>query len=204
MSVIAATTKLESINIMMAAIGESPINTLQGTLPVDAQLAIDTLHEQDKAVQSEGWSFNTEIDVTLTRHPVEKTIALPTDIIRIDPNIHQHPTVDAIQRGLKMYDRLNHTFEFEDDLICTAVYFREFEEIPEPARNYITIKAARIFIDRLVGDNALRGYTEQDETRARAVLLETDLANADHNLLRGDPSLTNVFDTYSPANVLIR
>ena len=44
MSVIAATTKLESINIMMAAIGESPINTLQGTLPVDAQLAIDTLH----------------------------------------------------------------------------------------------------------------------------------------------------------------
>ena len=188
MSVIAATTKLESINIMMAAIGESPINTLQGTLPVDAQLAIDTLHEQDKAVQSEGWSFNTEIDVTLTRHPVEKTIALPTDILRIDPNIHQHPTVDAIQRGLKLYDRINHTFEFEDDLICTAVYFREFEEIPEPARNYITIKAARIFIDRLVGDNALRGYTEQDETRARAVLLETDLANADHNILRGDPS----------------
>ena len=37
---------------MMAAIGESPINTLTGTLPVDAQLAIDTLHEQDKAVQS--------------------------------------------------------------------------------------------------------------------------------------------------------
>ena len=34
--------------------------------------------------------------------------------------------------------------------------------------------------------------------------METDLANADHNILRGDPSLTNVFDTYSPANVLIR
>ena len=103
-----------------------------------------------------------------------------------------------------MYDRLNNTFEFDDDLICTIVYFRSFEEIPEPARNYITIKAARVFIDRLVGDAGLRGYTQQDETRARAVLLETDLANADHNILRGDPSLTNVFSTYSPANALIR
>ena len=203
MSVIAATTKLQSINTMMAAIGESPINTLTGTLPVDAQLAIDTLDEQDKAVQSEGWSFNTEINVILTRDTFKK-VALPTDVLRVDPNIHQHPSIDAIQRGLKMYDRLYHTFEFDADLECTVVYFREFDEIPEPARNYITMRAARIFIDRLVGDNALRGYTQQDESRARAVLLETDLANADHNILRGDPSLTSVFDTYSPANVLIR
>jgi|TARA_Y100000114_G_scaffold140831_1_gene146079 hypothetical protein len=200
---VAATTRLESINIMMAAIGESPINTLQGVLPVDAQIAIDTLHEQDKMVQSEGWSFNTEIDVTLTRDNFKK-IALPADVLRVDPNIHQHPTIDAIQRGVQMYDRLNNTFDFENDLICTIVYFRDFVEIPEPARNYITIKAARVFIDRLVGDAGLRGYTERDETRARAILLETDLSNADHNILRGDPSLTNVFDTYSPANALIR
>lgn len=203
MSTVAATTKLESVNIMMAAIGESPINTLSGTLPVDAQLAQDTLHEQNKMVQSEGWSFNTEIDVTLTRDNFKK-VALPTDVLRVDPNIHQHPSIDAIQRGLKMYDRLNKTFDFDADLICTIVYFREFDEIPEPARNYITVKSARIFIDRLVGDAGLRGYTQQDEARARAILLETDLANADHNLLRGDPSLTNVFDTYSPANALIR
>tara|TARA_A100001035_G_scaffold253029_1_gene225931 strand:- start:15060 stop:15668 length:609 start_codon:yes stop_codon:yes gene_type:complete len=200
---VAATTRLESINIMMAAIGESPINTLTGTLPVDAQLAIDTLHEQEKAVQNEGWSFNTEIDVTLVRNNINE-IVLSQDVLRVDPNIHQHPTVDAIQRGLRMYDRLNNTFVFDTDLICTIVYFRDFIEIPEPARNYITKKAARIFIDRLVGDASLRGFTQQDETRARAVLLETDLANADHNILRGDPSLTNVFDTYSPANALIR
>ena len=200
---VAATTKLESVNIMMAAIGESPINTLQGVLPVDAQIAIDTLHEQDKMVQSEGWSFNTEIDVTLTRDNVKK-IALPVDVLRVDANIHQHPSVDPIQRGVQMYDRLNNTFEFDEDLICTIVYFRAFEEIPEPARGYITIKAARVFIDRLVGDAGLRGYTQQDETRARSILLETDLANADHNILRGDPSLTSVFSTYSPSNALIR
>tara|TARA_Y100000114_G_scaffold146179_1_gene156610 strand:- start:1902 stop:2513 length:612 start_codon:yes stop_codon:yes gene_type:complete len=201
---IAATSELESVNIMLAAIGESPINTLTGLLPVDARLAQSTLAEVNKGVQSEGWSFNTEIDVTFTKDSTTKEIAIATDILRIDPNIHQHPSVDAIQRGLKMYDRLNNTYEFDEDLICTVVYFRPFTEIPEPARYYITIKAARIFVDRLVSDQGLRTFTEQDELRARSVLMETDLANADHNILRGDPSLTSVFDTYSPANALIR
>tara|TARA_E500000318_G_C3530896_1_gene200466 strand:- start:177 stop:788 length:612 start_codon:yes stop_codon:yes gene_type:complete len=200
----AATTELESINIMLAAIGESPINSLTGTLPVDARLAQSTLTEVNKEVQSEGWSFNTEIDVTQSRDPATKQIALSTDTLRIDPNIHQHPTIDAIQRGLKLYDRLNNKYEFTEDLICTVVYFRTFDEIPEPARRYITIKAARIFVDRLVSDDGLRTYTQQDEIRARAILMETDLANGDHNLLRGDPSLTSVFDTYSPSNALIR
>ena len=200
---VAATTELESVNIMLAAIGEAPINSLTGTLPVDAVTAQSTLAEVNKEVQSEGWSFNTEIDVTLTRDG-SNHVNLSNDILRVDPNIHQHPTIDAIQRALKLYDRLNNKYEFDEDLICTVVYFRAFTEIPEPARRYITIKAARVFVDRLVGDQGLRTYTEQDEIRARAILMETDLANGDHNLLRGDPSLTNVFSTYSPANALIR
>ena len=200
----AATTELESVNIMLAAIGESPVNSLTGTLPVDVRLAQSTLTEVNKEVQSEGWSFNTEIDVTQQRDSSTQQINLSTDILRIDPNIHQHPTIDAIQRGLKLYDRLNNKYEFDEDLICTVVYFRTFAEIPEPARRYITIKAARIFVDRLVSDDGLRTYTQQDEIRARAILMETDLANGDHNLLRGDPSLTSVFDTYSPSNALIR
>ena len=200
---VAATTELESINIMLAAIGEAPINSLTGTLPVDARLAQSTLTEVSKEVQSEGWSFNTEIDVTLTRD-VSNHISLSTDVLRVDPNIHQHPTIDAIQRSLKLYDRLNNKYEFDEDLICTIVYFRDFNEITEPARRYITIKAARMFVDRLVSDDGLRTYTQQDETRARAILMETDLANGDHNVLRGDPSLTSVFDTYSPSSALIR
>ena len=199
----AATTELESINIMLAAIGEAPINSLTGTLPVDARLAQSTLTEVNKEVQSEGWSFNTEIDVTLTRD-ASNHVALSIDVLRVDPNIHHHTDIDAIQRGLKLYDRLNNKYDFAKDLICTVVYFRTFEEIPEPARRYITIKAARIFVDRLVSDDGLRTYTQQDEVRARAILMETDLSNADHNLLRGDPSLTSVFDTYNPSRALIR
>ena len=200
---VAATTELEAINIMLAAIGEAPINSLTDTLPVDARTAQNTLTEVNKEVQSEGWSFNTEIDVTLTRDGSNQ-INLPTNVLRVDANIHQHPTIDPIQRGLKLYDRQNNKFEFDDDLICTVVYFRDFNEITEQARRYINIKAARIFVDRLIGDQGLRTYTQEDETRARAILTESDYANADHNLLRGDPSLTNIFDTYNPSSALIR
>ena len=200
---VAATTELESINIMLAAIGEAPINSLTGTLPVDARLAQQTLTEINKKVQMEGWSFNTEIDVTLTRDGSNQ-ISLPANVLRVDANIHQHPTIDPIQRGLKLYDRQNNKYEFDEDLICTVVYFRDFDEIPEPARHYMNIQAARKFVDRLVSDQSLRTYTEQDEKRARAILMETDLANGDHNILRGDPSLTNIFDTYNPSSALIR
>ena len=200
---VAATTELEAINIMLAAIGEAPVNTLTGSLPVDVKIAQSTLVEINKSVQAEGWSFNTEIDVTLTRN-ASKQIVLPVNVLREIGNIHQHPDIDPIQRGLKLYDRLKNTFEFDEDLICTVVYFRDFDEIPEQARSYINIRAARIFVDRLVSDQGLRTYTKEDEIRARVTLTETDLANGDHNMLRGDPSLTTVFGTYSPANGLIR
>ena len=200
---VAETTELECINIMLAAIGEAPINSLVGTLPVDARIAQSTLTEVNKSVQSEGWSFNTETDVTLTRDG-SNHVNLPADVLRVDANIHQHPTIDPIQRGLKLYDRQNNKFEFDEDLICTVVYFRDFNEIPEPARYYMNIKAARIFVDRLVSDQGLRTYTQEDEVRARSILMETDLANGDHNMLRGDPSLTNIFDTYNPSSALIR
>ena len=200
---VAATTELEAINIMLAAIAEAPINSLTGTLPVDAVTARSTLAEFNKEVQSEGWSFNTEIDVTLTRDGSNQ-ISLPANVLRVDANIHQHPTIDPVQRGLKLYDRQNNKYEFDEDLICTVVYFRDFDEIPEQARRYINIKAARVFVDRLVGGQGLRTYTQEDETRARTILTETDYANADHNLLRGDPSLTSIFDTYNPSSALIR
>ena len=200
---VAATTELECINIMLAAIGEAPINTLTGTLPVDAVTAQKTLAEINKDVQNEGWSFNQEFNVKLTRDGSNQ-IALGTDMLKVDANVFDHPTIDVVQRGLKMYDRKNNTYVFDTDLTCNITYFRNFDEIPESARRYINIRAARVFVDRLVGDDGLRTYTAQDEARARANLMENDMDNADHNVLSGDPNLNNAMNTFTPADVLNR
>ena len=200
---VAATTELECINIMLAAIGEAPINSLVGTLPVDAVIAQRTLTEVNKEVQTEGWSFNQEFNVVFTRDGSNQ-VAIATDILKIDTNVYDHSTLDVIQRGLKLYDRKNNTYVFDEDLTCHVTYFRNFDEIPEPARRYINIKAARIFVDRTVGDDGLRTYTAQDEARARSILMDTDLSNADHNVLTGDPNLNNPINTFTPADVLNR
>ena len=200
---VAATTELECINIMLAAIGEAPINTLTGTLPVDAVTAQKTLAEINKDVQNEGWSFNQEFNVKLTRDGSNQ-ISLGTDMLKVDANVFDHPTIDVIQRGLKMYDRKNNTYVFDEDLTCNITYFRNFDVIPESARRYINIRAARVFVDRLVGDDGLRTYTAQDEARARANLMENDMDNADHNVLSGDPNLNNAMNTFTPADVLNR
>ena len=200
---VAATTELECINIMLAAIGEAPVNSLTGTVPVDVRIAQSTLTEVNKQVQAEGWSFNTELDVTLTRN-ASNNVVLGTDVLRVDAQTHDHPSIDPIQRGLKLYDRKNNTFIFDEDLKCTVVYFRSFDELPEQARSYMTIKAARIFVDRLVSDQSLRTYTQEDEIRARSVLMETDLSNADHNMLIGDPAISDAISTFSPIDVLNR
>ena len=200
---VAATTELECINIMLAAIGEAPVNSLTGTVPVDVRIAQSTLTEVNKQVQSEGWSFNTELDVTLTRD-ANNNVVLGTDVLRVDAQTHDHPSIDPIQRGLKLYDRKNNTFIFDEDLKCTVVYFRSFDELPEQARSYMTIKAARIFVDRFVSDQSLRTYTQEDEIRARSVLMETDLSNADHNMLIGDPAISDAISTFSPIDVLNR
>ena len=200
---VAASTELECVNIMLAAIGEAPINKLTGLLPVDARTAQSTLLEVNKSVQSEGWSFNQEFNVVLTRDS-NKKITISNDILKIDTNVYDHPTSDVVQRGLKLYDRKNNTFEFDNDLTCHITYFRDFVELPEPARYYMTIKAARLFVDRLIGDDGLRTYTAQDEARARAILMETDFDNADHNVLSGDPNLNNPINTFTPADVLNR
>ena len=200
---VAATTELECINIMRAAIGEAPINTLTGTLPVDAKIAQRTLTEVNKEVQTEGWSFNQEFNVVFTRDGSNQ-VAIATDILKIDTNIYDHSTLDVIQSGLKLYVRKYNTYVFDEDLTCHVTYFRNFDEIPEPARRYINIKAARIFVDRTVGDDGLRTYTAQDEARARSILMDTDLSNADHNVLTGDPNLNNPINTFTPADVLNR
>ena len=54
----ANTTELEAVNSMLATIGEAPVNSITGTLPLDASLAKNTLNEINREVQSAGWHFN--------------------------------------------------------------------------------------------------------------------------------------------------
>ena len=60
--------------------------------------------------------------------------------------------------------------------------FLPFTELPENARRYITIRAARIFQDRLLGANTLHGFQARDEAKCTCILKQEEMDTADHSI----------------------
>jgi len=60
-----STTLLESVNIVLANLGESPVNTLSGgALPQQVSLALNTIEEVSTDIQSKGWWFNQKSGIS--------------------------------------------------------------------------------------------------------------------------------------------
>jgi hypothetical protein len=55
----AASTELDAINQILSSVGQAPVTTLDLQNP-EVFTAVNTLREQSKQVQLEGWSFNIE------------------------------------------------------------------------------------------------------------------------------------------------
>jgi len=191
----ALTTKLEAVNIMISVIGESPVNTLSGTsVPVTVTQAVHALDETSKALQSEGWHFNTEYDYPLVRDALTSKIILPANTLKVDLDPETYTDSDPVQRGLTLYDRKNHRDTWTKDLKAIITFELDFEELPEQFRHYISVKSARIFAARFLGSREIEGFALRDEIEAKARAIESDSENADRT----------IFDNYSVLRVLDR
>ena len=185
------TTKLEAVNIMLSSIGEAPVNSLASGL-VDAEMAESILNATSREVQSRGWKFNYEQKFSLTP-TASGEILLPPNALKADLTAYS-TEMDLIQRGKRMYDLKSHSYTIGKTVELDIVFFLDFELLPEAARHYITIKAARVFQDRVVGSATLHGFQERDEVMA---LVEMKDAEAD----AGDYT---IFDNYAVARALDR
>lgn len=184
-------TELEAINVMLSVIGEAPINTLEGAATVDVIQAKAILSQISREVQSVGWHFNTEREYPLLPD-VNGEIQLAANMVFVDAD--SEPDIDVAQRGNKLYDRKSHTFKFTKSIKAEVIYLLSFEELPQVARQFITIRAARIFQDRMVGSETLHGYSSDDEKKALADLKE----------LEGDSGDYTIFDHWDVSRTLWR
>lgn len=184
-------TELEAVNVMLSVIGEAPINTLEGAATVDVIQAKAILSQVSREVQSVGWHFNTEREYPLLPD-VNGEIILASNMVLVDADTE--PDVDVAQRGNKLYDRKNHTFQFKKTLKAEVIYLLGFEDLPQVARQFIVIRAARIFQDRMVGSDTLHGFSAEDEKKALADLKE----------LEGDTGDYSIFDHWDVARTLWR
>jgi hypothetical protein len=188
------TTELDAINIMLGTIGESPINSLDAaTGVVDAVTARSILAEVAVQVQEEGWHFNTEYEFLLSPDAGTQEIYVAPNTIEVDVSPYT-TDVDVAIRGNRLYDRKNKTYKFSEDIKADLTILLEFNELPQAARHYITIRSARVFQQRVVGSQLLGAYTEQDEARALRAMRRYEARTGDYNILTGNYSVMRVID----------
>jgi hypothetical protein len=184
-------TELEAVNVILAAVEEAPVGSLalSGLLPLDQAKA--ALAEASRLVQSTGWRFNTEDDYPLTR-AVDGTITLPGNMLEVDVDDQFLSRVAPVQRGARLYDAKAHSYSFTEDLKGTVVFLLEWDELPQAARHYITIRAARLLQARSsVSESAYR-FSQDDEAAAMAALGNHEARVGDHNMLRDSWSVASV------------
>lgn len=189
-----ATSELDAVNIMLGTIGEAPINSLEAaTGVVDAVSARSVLAEVTLQVQEEGWHFNTDYEFVLTPTADTGEIFVATNVIEIDCTPYD-PDVDVAIRGNRLYDRNRKTYSFTKPLKADLTVLLPFNELPQAARHYITIRAARVFQQRMVGSETLGNFTEKDEARAQRAMQRYEARTADYNMLTSNFSVMRVID----------
>ena len=192
------TSELEAVNTMLALIGEAPVNSLTTNVTADVAMAKRTLEEQNRSLQVQGWHWNTDRDLTITPD-VNGRYAWQTDWIRFDTERPgrtvlgsttraqrtYHPAdVDITRRGEFLWNLATGTNVFsQDQLQGHVVRYLAWEDLPESARTYLMIRAARIFLNRTLGDETRSGHAFQDEQRAFHILQTDETDQAEHNIL---------------------
>ena len=192
MTALAVTTELEAVNKMLEAIGADPVASLTVSVDSDVTLAKSILAETLKEVQSQGWNFNTDTRYSMTR-TVDNEYVVPDNVAEIDVS-DDFPHIRTTYRNGKMWDQENHTFTWDVDLTFNVVWLFEFEELPQTARHYIAMKAARKLQGKALGSDNLGKYTAQDEEEARTIFMDAEGIDAEHNILTGNNDVYRVIN----------
>ena len=200
-------TELSAVNSILGSIGQSPIASIDFTNP-EISFVYNILKESNQDIQSEGLTFNLEYHIKNSSKTSNKFI-IPSDVIRIDRDDSWDRTRDFVRRkdsdGLwKVYDRVNHTFEFPDDDYFYFNYVRllDFDDIPAPFQRYIIYKACGRAAVQLVSNAELQKMMATFEQQARAACMEYECNQGDHNYL-GWPD-DSAYQSYKPYQMLRR
>lgn len=185
------TDELGAINFLLSTIGQAPVSSLEAedgeALGIDTEKAIRCLAQVNREVQTEGWNFNEEFDYPF-QLDAEGEIQIPETILKIKASRARYQgTVKLTQRGNKLYDLVNRTTVFSATIYCDVRWLLAFEDLPEAARQYITIKAARRFSDQETVSDTGHKFTQTDETRARVTMEASDADDSQFNPLRDNP-----------------
>jgi hypothetical protein len=170
---------------MLSVIGEPPVNSLSAQR-ADSLMAQNLIDEVAREVLTYGWHFNTEDNVILIPDNTTGYIYIGDTVVRVDMDPMYDATYDIVVRGNRLYNRKTNSYSFAEQLKVQQVILMDFEEMPEVAKRYVAVRAARIFQDRMVGATTLHGFTAIEETTALTKLQEYENEVGDYSIFQSN------------------
>lgn len=183
-------SELEAVNLLLSAIGEAAVSSLETATTVEVTQAKNLLSNVNRAAQQKGWHFNTEWDVVLTRDTDDR-IPLSESILSVyQPG--QLMTIRGRSGSMFAYDLDNNTFTWTKNLNnAVTITLLDFIDTPNTFRQYVTTRAARIFQEEIIGQVSAETVNRQEEAEAYADLLDDDAERAGLNVAYGTLDMLN-------------
>ena len=183
-------TELQAVNLLLSAIGEAAVSSLETATTVEVTQAKNLLSNVNRAAQQKGWHFNTEWDVVLTRDSDDR-IPLSESILSVyQPG--QLMTIRGRSGSMYAYDLDNNTFTWTKNLNnAVTITLLDFIDSPNTFRQYVTTRAARIFQEEIIGQVSAETVNRQEEAEAYADLLDDDAERAGLNIAYGTLDMLN-------------
>ena len=183
-------SELEAVNLLLSAIGEAAVSSLETATTVEVTQAKKLLSNVNRAAQQKGWHFNTEWDVVLSRDS-EDMIPLSESILSVyQPG--QLMTIRGRSGSMYAYDLDNNTFIWTKNLNnAVTITLLDFIDSPNTFRQYVTTRAARIFQEEIIGQVSAETVNRQEEAEAYADLLDDDAERAGLNVAYGTIDMLN-------------
>ena len=190
-------TELSAVNSILGAIGQAPVTALVYENP-EISFIYNLLRDANVDTQAEGWHFNTEKHVKYTPD-TNGNILIANDVLQLDVSEGwTHRTYDVVRRNGKLYDKIDHTYDFStlDSIDLDVVLLVTFENLPIPFRRYITYRASTKAATQLVANPNLVKLLQGQEALARASIMEYECNQGNHSMF-GFPENT-IHTTYQP------
>ena len=199
----AVSTELDAVNQILSSVGQAPVTTLDLQNP-EVSIVLNTLREVNKQIQSEGWIFNTERDYEMQPDSSTNQILYPYNVLQMDANVEYHKNqYDLVRRSGKLYDRLNHTYQFTEPVHVDLTWYFDFTDVPPPIQAYIVARAARMCATKLIGDQEINKLLAEQEIYTKAAALEYECNQGDYSMF-GFKDGQNYYTSYQPYQALMR
>lgn len=187
---IIASTELEAVNVILNNIGETSVSSLEDETLVDALMARSLLTTVSRELQTKSWHWNTDLERKMLRTN-KGEIVLPTNTMSVVP-AGADKGLDLVQRGRRLYDRRKHTYNFTKDITVNLTVSLPFDEMPETARRFVTLRAARMFQEQTISSESLAQGDRVDEAIAYSTLMTEHLRVAGYSMLNGSNTTRSV------------